>query len=128
MSGWSARRDTPIVALLTTSAITLLIVLIAAVNQGGVKFMVDFTAPVFWLFICLTGIGVFILRFRYPHVPRPFKVPLYPILPIVFVCTSLFLLYRSLLFTFENQAIRVAIYVMLSGVVVWIAARLKKPA
>ncbi len=128
MGGWSARRDTPIVALVTTSAITLVIVLIAAANQGGVRFMVDFTAPVFWLFILLTGIGLFVLRFRYPHVARPFKVPLYPILPIVFVCTCMFLLYRSLLFTFENQAIQVAIYVMLSGVVVWIAARLKKSA
>ena len=128
MGRWNARRDTPIVALVTTSVITLLIVLIAAVNQGGVKFMVDFTAPVFWLFILLTGIGLFVLRFRYPHVARPFKVPLYPILPIVFVCTCLFLLYRSLIFTLENQAIQVAIYVMLAGFVVWIAARLKKSA
>lgn len=90
--------------------------------------MVDFTAPVFWLFILLTGIGLFVLRFRYPHVARPFKVPLYPILPIVFVCTCLFLLYRSLVFTLENQAIQVALYVMLAGFVVWIAARLKKSA
>ena len=126
MGRWNVRRDTPIVALVTTSVITLLIVLIAAVNQGGVKFMVDFTAPVFWFFILLTGIGLFVLRFRYPHVARPFKVPLYPILPIVFVCTCLFLLYRSLIFTFENQAIQVAIYVMLAGFVVWITARLKK--
>ncbi|MDP9129915.1 MAG: amino acid permease [Candidatus Binatota bacterium] len=126
MSHWNAERDAPIVALVTTSVITLLIVLIAAANQGGVKFMVDFTAPVFWLFFLLTGIGLFVLRFRYPQVARPFKVPLYPILPIVFVGTCAFLLYRSLLFTFENQAIRVAIYVMLSGVVVWLVARLKK--
>ncbi len=128
MGRWNARRDTPIVALVTTSVITLLIVLIAAVNQGGVKFMVDFTAPVFWFFILLTGIGLFVLRFRYPHVARPFKVPLYPILPIVFVCTCLFLLYRSLVFTLENQAIQVALYVMLAGFVVWIVARLKKSA
>jgi basic amino acid/polyamine antiporter, APA family len=128
MSHWNAERDAPIVAMVTTSVITLLIVLIAAANQGGVKFMVDFTAPVFWLFFLLTGIGLFVLRFRYAEVARPFKVPLYPILPIVFVGTCAFLLYRSLLFTFENQAIRVAIYVMLSGVVVWLVARLKKSA
>jgi amino acid transporter len=128
MSRWNAKRDAPIVAMVTTSAISLLIVLTAAANQGGVKFMVDFTAPVFWLFFLLTGIGLFVLRFRYAQIARPFKVPLYPILPIVFVATCAFLLYRSLLFTFENQAIRVAIYVMLSGVVVWLVARLKKSA
>ena len=126
MSRWNTQRDTPTVALITTGVITLLIVLLAAANQGGVKFMVDFTAPVFWLFILLTAIGLFVLRFRYPHVARPFKVPGYPILPIVFAATCLFLLYRSLLFTFENQAIRVAIYVMLAGVVVWLVARLKR--
>ena len=76
MSHWNAERDAPIVAMLTTSVITLLIVLIAAANEGGVKFMVDFTAPVFWLFFLLTGIGLFVLRFRYPHLARPFKVPL----------------------------------------------------
>jgi len=128
MSRWNAKRDAPIVAMVTTSVISLLIVLIAAANQGGVKFMVDFTAPVFWLFFLLTGIGLFVLRFRYAQIARPFKVPLYPILPIVFVGTCAFLLYRSLLFTFENQAIRVAIYVMLAGVVVWLVARLKKSA
>ena len=128
MSRWNAQRDAPIVALVTTSVITLLIVLVAAANQGGVKFMVDFTAPVFWLFFMLTGVGLFVLRFRYPHVARPFKVPVYPILPIVFVGTCVFLLYRSLVFTLENQAIRVAIYVMLSGVLVWVVARLKKAA
>ena len=128
MSRWNAERDAPIVAMVTTSVISLLIVLIAAANQGGVKFMVDFTAPVFWLFFLLTGICLFVLRFRYAQIARPFKVPLYPILPIVFVGTCAFLLYRSLLFTFENQAIRVAIYVMLAGVVVWLVARLKKSA
>ena len=126
MGRWNAERDAPVVAMVTTGVISLLIVLIAAANQGGVKFMVDFTAPVFWLFFLLTGIGLFVLRFRYAHVARPFKVPLYPILPIVFVGTCAFLLYRSLLFTFENQAIRVAIYVMLSGVLVWLVARLTK--
>ena len=103
MSHWNAERDAPIVAMLTTSVITLLIVLIAAANEGGVKFMVDFTAPVFWLFFLLTGIGLFVLRFRYPHLARPFKVPLYPILPIVFVGTCVFLLYRSLLFYFRES-------------------------
>ena len=126
MSRWNTQRDTPTVALITTGTITLLIVLLAAANEGGVKFMVDFTAPVFWLFILLTAIGLFVLRFRYPHVARPFKVPGYPILPIVFAGTCVFLLYRSLLFTLENQAIRVAIYVMLAGVVVWLVARLKR--
>ncbi len=123
MAGWNAKRDAPVAALVTTGVITLAIVLIAVANKGGVKFMVDFTAPVFWFFFLLTGIALFVLRLRYPHVARPFKVPLYPILPIVFIGTCLFLLYRSLVFTLENQAIQIAIYVMLSGVAVWVVIK-----
>jgi basic amino acid/polyamine antiporter, APA family len=127
MGHWNSGRDAPVAAFIATGVMALSIVLIAAANQSGVKFMVDFTAPVFWLFFLLTGIGLFVLRFKFPHVARPFKVPLYPILPIVFVGTCAFLLYRSLLFTRENQAVQVALYVMAAGVVAWIIARIRRP-
>jgi amino acid transporter len=126
MSRWNSVRDAPVAAYLVTGAISLALVLLAAVNQSGVRFMVDFTAPVFWFFFLLTGIALFVLRFRQPHVARPFKVPAYPVLPIIFVGTCAFLLYRSLLFTLQNQAVQAALYVMAAGVVVWIIARLRR--
>ncbi len=124
MSRWSADRSAPMAAFVVTGAISLGLVLMAAAHKSGIKFMVDFTAPVFWFFFMLTGIALFVLRFRYPHVMRPFKVPLFPILPMVFVGTCAFLLYRSLRFTLENQAIQIAFYVMGAGVVAWAVARL----
>jgi amino acid transporter len=126
MSRWDGRRDAPVAAYVVTGAISLALVVLAAVNKSGVKFMVDFTAPVFWFFFLLTGIALFVLRFRAPHVARPFKVPGYPIVPLVFVATCAFLLYRSLLFTFENQAVQAALAVMAAGLVVWIVARLRQ--
>jgi amino acid transporter len=127
MARWNARRDAPVIAFIVTGAISAALVLIAAVNQGGVKFMVDFTAPVFWFFFMLTGISLFVLRLRLPTTPRPFKVPMYPIVPIVFVCTCAFLLYRSLLFTLENRAIQIALYVMLAGIAAWVMMKLWRP-
>ncbi len=124
MSHWSAKRSAPMAAFIVTGAISLALVLIAAAHKSGIKFMVEFTAPVFWFFFMLTGIAVFVLRFKYPHVMRPFKVPLYPVLPIIFVGTCAFLLYRSLLFTLENKAIQIALYVMAAGFVAWIVVRL----
>ncbi len=126
MSRWDAGRDAPVVAFVVTGALSLALVLIAAVNQSGIKFMVDFTAPVFWFFFLLTGIALFVLRFRYAHVARPFKVPAYPVLPIVFVLTCAFLLYKSLAYTLENRAIQIALYVMAAGLVAWIVARFKR--
>jgi amino acid transporter len=69
-----------------------------------------------------------VLRFRRPHVARPFKVPAYPVLPIIFVATCAFLLYRSLLYTMENQAVQAALWVMAAGFVVWMVARLRRRA
>ena len=32
-----------------------------------------------------TVLGLFILRWRQPHLPRPFRVTLYPITPLIFL-------------------------------------------
>jgi basic amino acid/polyamine antiporter, APA family len=54
----------------------------------GFATLVDYTAPVFWLFLMGSGLAVIVLRVKEPGVERPFKVPLYPVLPLVFVATS----------------------------------------
>ncbi len=128
MGRWHGDRDAPVVAFVVTGALSLALVVFAAINKSGVKFMVDFTAPVFWFFFLLTGIALFVLRLRYAHVARPFRVPMYPVLPMVFVATCAFLLYKSLEFTLQNRAIQIAIYVMLAGVAVWVVARLRRGA
>jgi amino acid transporter len=61
--------------------------------------MVEYTAPVFWLFFLLTGISLFVLRRRDPGTERPFRVPLYPLTPLVFCASSTYLLYSSLAYT-----------------------------
>lgn len=124
MGRWNAQRSAPMAAFAVVGAISLALVLLAASHQSGIKFMVEYTAPVFWFFFMLTGIALFVLRMRYPHVRRPFAVPLYPILPVLFVGTCAFLLYRSLLFTVEQKATQVALTVMAAGVVAWIVVRL----
>ena len=48
---------------------------VVMIEKAGVQTMVEFTAPVFWFFFLLTGVALFVLRFRDPHRARPFKVP-----------------------------------------------------
>jgi basic amino acid/polyamine antiporter, APA family len=62
----------------------------------GFAQMVDFLSPVFWLFLSLTGPALIILRRRLPAVERPFLVPLYPLVPLVFTAGCLFVLQSSL--------------------------------
>jgi amino acid transporter len=125
MSQWDRKRDVPTVAFLVQGAITLALVAFAAFEQSQVRTIVEFTAPVFWFFFLLTGVALFELRRKYAHVPRPFAVPMYPVVPLVFVGTCGYLLYSSLKYAQSQDAVPVAFGVMAVGVVLWIIARLK---
>lgn len=102
---WDERREAPIVAVYVQSAAALVLVLIGATATlgGGFKSMVEFTAPVFWLFFLLSGISIFILRRKEPDTPRPFKVPLYPLTPLVFCSVCAYMLWSSLNYVYNNE-------------------------
>jgi amino acid transporter len=71
--------------------------------------MVDYTAPVFWLFFLLTGIALIILRRRTPEAPQPIRVPLYPITPLLFCAICGYMLYSSVTFTGMGAVYGIAI-------------------
>jgi amino acid transporter len=96
---WHDRANTPIPALLVQGGISLGLVFLGTLTRRGFETMVDYTAPVFWLFFLLTGVSLFILRKREPQVPRPFRVPFYPLTPILFCLICAYLLYSSLTYT-----------------------------
>ena len=72
-------------------------------KAGGIYQLVTCTAPVFWLFFLLTGCSLFVLRYKEPNRPRPFRVPLYPAIPLLFVGSCAFMLYRSAAYAVEQE-------------------------
>lgn len=96
---WDERRDTPGNALIAQALVALALVAAGAFARDGFQLVVDYTAPVFWLFLLLTGLALFVLRRRYPAVDRPFRVPLYPVTPALFCLTTGYLLWSSLAYT-----------------------------
>jgi basic amino acid/polyamine antiporter, APA family len=100
---WAEERGTPANAMLIQGAFALLLVLLGTVTGGGFKTMVEYTAPVFWFFFLLVGIALFVLRAKDPRIVRPFKVPLYPVLPVLFCAASAYMLYSSLTYVGSNQ-------------------------
>src|SRR5690606_25221215 len=103
LARWDDKRDTPTTALLLQSGLAIVLVLIGAAGGSGFKAMVEFTAPVFWLFFLLSGISLFVLRRREPDVPRPFRVPLYPVLPLVFCAVCAYMLWASLSYVYGQE-------------------------
>lgn len=121
---WSERQNTPINALLVQGAIALLLVVFGAVTKQGITTMVEYTAPVFWFFLALTGISLFVFRYREQDSGLPFRAPFYPFTPIVFVLTSLYMLYSSLTYTGIGALLGVGI--LLAGIPVLLLARKHK--
>ncbi|HSE06219.1 MAG TPA: amino acid permease [Methylomirabilota bacterium] len=106
---WHRRAGTPVNALVVQGAIALALVLLGGFMREGFETMVEFTAPVFWLFFLLTGVSLFVLRHREPEVARPFTVPLYPLTPLVFCATCAYLLYASLAYSGTGSVVGVAV-------------------
>ena len=82
MGSWQGERNTPAVGFIVQAAIALALIVFGAMEKDGFSTMVEFTAPVFWFFFMLSGIALFVLRRSEPADPRPFRVPLYPVLPL----------------------------------------------
>ncbi|MFN7172336.1 MAG: APC family permease [Fimbriimonadaceae bacterium] len=93
---WQAQRDNPFNAILLIGAVALVwIGAVAITGVDGFEQMIDVTLPIFWFFILMTGISLFVLRAKQPNIERPFKVPLYPVVPLLFCATCGFMLWRS---------------------------------
>ncbi|MBI1188970.1 MAG: amino acid permease [Alphaproteobacteria bacterium] len=93
---WDAGRGIPAAATWTQGAMGLALVALGAWTRNGFQTTVDYTFPAFWLFLSLSGIALMVLRFTRHDAPRPFRTPLYPLTPIVFVGSSLYMLWSSL--------------------------------
>jgi APA family basic amino acid/polyamine antiporter len=122
---WDNRRGVPTAAIWAQGTVGIALVVFAAFYDGF-STMVDFTAPVYWLFIMLSGIAVFILRIKHPNLDRPFRVPLFPVLPAIFILAAGLMLWSGVNFVSSNLAVGAGVSagVLISGVIVMIVLSL----
>lgn len=109
---WHEQSNTPSSALIAQAAIASGLVLLGSWQRQGFKTMVDFTAPVFWLFFLLTSVSLLILRTRDPNRTRPFRVPLYPVLPLLFCVVCGYMLYSSINYTGVGALVGIAVLIL----------------
>jgi len=122
LGAWSVRGATPVRALLLQGAITLVLILFGVLTNGGVHAMVAYTAPVFWLFMFLSACAVMVLRHRDAGRARPFRVPLYPLTPILFAAICLALFWSSVQYAGAGSLLGLA--VLSAGLpLVWLQRR-----
>lgn len=71
--------------------------------------LTDVPVFVIWIFYVLTFIGVMIYRKQAPDANRPYKVPLYPVIPLVAIAGGLYVLVSTLMTQTSNALLGLAI-------------------
>ena len=86
------KNGVPANATLTMGVISVLYAL-----TGQFNLLTDLSMFAVWSFYVLTFVGVFKLRKDQPNLERPYKVPLYPFIPMVAIAGGLFVVVSQLL-------------------------------
>lgn len=109
LGGWREEGNVPAAALLLQGAVALALVGFGAAQRSGFEAMVDYTAPVYWLTLLLTGASVVVLRRREPDAERPYRVPLYPLTPVLFCAAAGGLVYSSVEYAGSGALVGLAV-------------------
>lgn len=120
---WNETARGPVNALLVQAALALALIGLGTYTRKGFATMVDFTAPVFWFFLLLTGIALFVLRAKGGGNPAGFRVPLYPVTPLIFCATAAYMLHSAIAYTGRGALVGVA--AVLLGLPVWLYVYLR---
>lgn len=81
------KNDVPYVAILFQSLIALLMVLTSSFES-----LITYVSFTLNMITFLTVFGVFILRYRFKNIETPYKTPLYPIPPLIFLSIILWII------------------------------------
>jgi amino acid transporter len=131
LSHWSRRLGTPARALVVQGLINVGL-LLAIWFWGGRResfdTMVNYTAAVFWLFFLLTGVSLFVLRNKDADLPRPFAVPLYPILPFVFCGSCAYMMIGAIRYAPRESVLGLAVLVVGLPFYFWPRKARRQPA
>jgi len=115
------KHSVPSRSILINAIWTTVLIIWGTFNQ-----LLFFTGIAVWLFFALAVAGLFILRYKYPQLERPFKVWGYPIVPAVFVLICAALVINTLFF-YPIESL-FGLCLMLSGVPVFIFSQRRKEA
>ena len=118
LARWHSHLETPFAALLLQAFLSAAIILVA----GTFTRALIYTTAVVWLFFLATGVALFVLRIKDRARHRPYRVLGYPITPLVFCFSCVFLTYSALEYDWSGSAIALAL--VLAGLpVYWLSHR-----
>jgi amino acid transporter len=97
-------------------AITLIVALGSFVNA------ILYTAAAVYAFYCASTVAVIVLRRKEPGRERPFRVPGYPVTPLLFAAVCLFLIHSAVLYK-PDIAVAAGVLLLLGLPLWWFGSR-----
>ncbi|WP_309550657.1 amino acid permease [Clostridium sp. CM027] len=79
------------------------------VFSGSFDTLTDLVIFVLWIFFTMAVAGIFILRTKHKDLERPYKVPFYPIVPLIGITGGIYILVSTLLTDTSKALIGLAI-------------------
>lgn len=77
----------------------ILVVILASVYvlSGSFNTLTDLVMFILWIFFTMAVAGIFILRTKFKHIKTSYHVPLYPIVPIIGIVGSIYIIVSTLI-------------------------------
>jgi APA family basic amino acid/polyamine antiporter len=104
LGSWNAATNVPLRSLVLQTLVTLGLV-ITCRDREGFERLVVFTAPFYWGFIALVGVALIVLRSRGGTSAATYRVPFYPLTPVVFALTSGAMVFAGIDYAIKNRSI-----------------------
>ncbi len=106
------------------SALTLVGFLATAyILTGTFERLTNLSVFVLWIFFVLALVAVFVLRTKQPDLKRPYKVPLYPWVPVIGIVGGLYILVSTLITSTADAFLGIGI--AMAGIPVYLLLRHK---
>lgn len=145
---WNRRSAAPLMAIAVQAAIAVALILLVGTEAGrdafdaalgsigiaalpwdgffgGFETLIAASTPIFWIFTLMTVVAVFVLRSREPSIERPFRIPVYPLPPIVFGGTCVFMLWASV--SYARWLTLLGFVPLVVGAIVWLLVGRRGP-
>lgn len=113
---WNATVDAPQRALWLQGLVTLGLVIGFGRSREGFDRLLHFLSPTYWFFLAAVSLTVFLLRRYAPDTERPYRVPGYPLVPLLFGGSCLFMFHASLTYALSNRSAESSVSVVILGV------------
>ena len=116
---------TPVKPLLANFLITAVVLISSRGDISSIENLTFYTAGVYWYFFALVVISLIIFRVKIKEADIPFKVPLYPFAPIVFLFVSGVLIWGA--FDYKPFETLIGISILTIGIPIYYLINFNKP-